>query len=201
MVLFSICADFRHCTRCKVAYYCGSKCQKRDWKHLGHKQVCIKVKEAKEEDRDRGAAAAPALAGPAGGGGGGGVRGGSEGSDGAAGAAEVSQTGAPHEAAAALLNTVVTLHGLGAAQHNGKVGHVAGGLVEETGRWPVFVFADSKKMLLKPTNLAASPGTDAIEAFLHALTDGDKCKAFGNGVTMRPWDDGLLCAGARWACN
>jgi hypothetical protein len=65
----------------------------------------------------------------------------------------------------------------------------------------VFVFADSKNMLRKPTNLEVSTGTDAIEAFLLALTDGDKCKAFGNGSTMRPWDAELLCAGARSVRN
>ena len=89
----------------------------------------------------------------------------------------------------------MTLRGLIAApHHNGKVGRIAEATAGETGRWPVFVFADSKLMSLKPENLAASvPGVDAIEAFLHALTVDDKCKAFGNGQTLARWDDELLC--------
>ena len=31
-------SDLRRCTRCRVTVYCGSECQRKDWKV--HKQMC-----------------------------------------------------------------------------------------------------------------------------------------------------------------
>lgn len=36
------------CTQCRSVFYCSKACQKNDWKHLGHKQACLTLKEEVE---------------------------------------------------------------------------------------------------------------------------------------------------------
>ena len=51
------------CGRCKMTFYCSTKCQKQHWKAGGHKQHCVAVAERSVPDR-------PASSGGGGGGGG-----------------------------------------------------------------------------------------------------------------------------------
>ena len=40
---------FQRCGACKVAYYCSSQCQKKDWHQGGHRLYCTPSKSAAKE--------------------------------------------------------------------------------------------------------------------------------------------------------